>query len=303
MEAYRKGWAAYATQRFGEAEKWLEISIRSDPENAHSHALLGDLAYLRHDLGNAKASWEKALKLNPHLRELQNQIAQAELELQLERSLKPVPWEGLTIRIPSDLPPKDEQLILQNLSEAKARLKDHFQYAPQRPLTVLIYPEKDFYATTHLPMEVLGLFDGKIRIPRQSDIASVLWHEYTHVVVYDLSHGRAPRWLHEGLAQECEEMSQSSRQGGTPRNDAKQMPPLRQLMGIPDRPGEVVVMPASPFYSASHSLVRYLLETWGWDRLRAFLKSLGGGQSVEEALQEIYGWDLDTLERKWNAWG
>lgn len=71
----------------------------------------------------------------------------------------------------------------------------------------------------------------------------MLWHEYAHALVHDLSHGQAPRWLHEGL------------------------------LGIADRPGEAVVMPAGQFYGGSHILVRYLLE--------------------------LKGWDLPTLEQKW----
>lgn len=295
MEAYRKAWAAYATQRYEEAAGWARRSVAADPENPHSHALLGNLAYLKHDLADAKTQWQKALSLNPQLGLIREQIQQVQIELDLEGKLRPANLGPLTIRIPSGLSPEQTQAILQLLSEALDALEKNFQYRIDRPLTVLIYPAGAFYETTQLPTEVLGLFDGKVRLPDRrtsaGDLAPVLRHEVTHAVVYDLSHGLAPRWLQEGLAQECEG---KELQQGRP-------PPLRDLLGIPNSAGEPVWMSVAVFYPASHSLVRYLLETWGWDRMRAFLKGLGEGRPVEDALASVYGWDLVTLERKWNS--
>jgi len=308
MEAYRKAWAAYATQRFEEAKRWANRAIQADPQNVHSYALLGDLAYLEHRLADAKEAWVKALDLNPQLEEIRGQIAQADWELLLEMELQAV-WLGpLTIRLPQSLSPEEAQALLESLSQAMGLLESYFQYRPQRPLTVLIYPQEawgqvsDRSSFTHFPTEVKGLFDGKIRVPATPHVqGSVLWHEYAHAVVYDLSHGRAPRWLQEGLAQESEVIAGGGPLGETGlRPVPREMPPLRALLGISERPGEPVLMPVSQFYPASHLLVRYLLSARGWDRMRAFLNALGQGQSVEWALESIYGWDLTTLERHWH---
>ena len=208
MEAYRKAWAAYAAQHYDEARTWAQRSITADPENPHSHALLGNLAYLKHELADAKKEWQRALSLNPQLNLIYQQIEQAQMELDLEGKLRPAQLGSLTVRVPSALPPDRTQAILQILSETMEALEKNFQYRIQRPLTVLVYPPRAFYESTHLPTEVLGLFDGKVRLPDQGtsvgDLAPILRHEVTHAVVYDLSHGQAPRWLQEGLAQECE---------------------------------------------------------------------------------------------------
>ncbi len=411
MEAYRKAWGAYAAQRFEEADRWAQRAVKADPENGHAFSLMGELAYLRHDLKQARESWEKALALNPQLGgPLKEQIAQAQMEMELERemreaslssssstggsdsrwSLPSTPIEGgndnnLVIRVPKDLPAEQEQAILATLSQAMEGLEPYFQCRVKRPLTVLIYPREVFYGDgLHMPTEVLGLFDGKIRIPaspgrpeqagrfpstgsgrtagaspgrpeqagrfpwtgsgrtagasKDDSLAPVIWHEYAHAVVYDLSHGRAPRWLQEGLAQEAERLAKAAvlRQasfdsvrpeqsrransaqderltpyGDSPRGDTPQggVSPsgtvpglsLRSLLGIAERPGEPVLMPANQFYAASHNLVEYLLELKGWDGMRRVLKALGAGQSVEEALRAEYGWNLETLEKKWKG--
>lgn len=320
MEAYRRAWAAYETQRFEEAQDWAHRAVRADRENAHAHALLGDLCYLRHDLEGAKGEWAQALALAPHLTAIGGQMAQAEMELALESRMEPVQLGSLVVRVPrSVIPAKagikvktdprlrgDDHPILATLEQAVEGLEPYFGYRPQRPLTVLIYPRESFYAATHLPAQVLGLFDGKIRVPESSVVgARVLWHEYAHALVHDLSHGQAPRWLHEGLAQEAEGLGQDARPQGTVRAELvearTELPPLRRLLGIADRPGEAVVMPAGQFYAGAHDLVRYLLGLKGWDRMRRLLGALGEGEPVEAALERLYGWDLRTLEQKWRA--
>ena len=345
MEAYRKAWSAYGAQDYASAEEWGKRAVRADPENAHALALLGDLAYLKDDLAAAKESWERALKGNPALTAIQRQIAQAEMEMKLEAEMEPVAVGSLVVRIPRVIASEAKQLrgqalflkqpeltgekvpdpfshndVIRVLQEAMAGLEPYFQYRVSRPLAVLIYPREAFYEMNHVPTEVLGLFDGKIRIPASAGMAesmssprgggseSVLWHEYTHAVVHDLTHGRAPRWLHEGLAQEAERLRgqalflKQPEITGEKVPDPFSHPPLRAVLGISERPGEPVVMPAGLFYAASRSLVRTLLELKGWDRMRRFLAALGGGASVEEALETVYGLDLLTLEKRWREW-
>jgi len=136
-------------------------------------------------------------------------------------------------------------------------------------------------------------------------------------LVYDLSNGRAPRWLHEGLAQEAERIAEAPllRQAQDERqpdphlreDGSSSLPPLRQLLGIAEEPGRPstssgrMEMTVGQFYSASHQLIRFLLEAKGWDRMRVYLKGLGQGQSVEEATQAVYGWTLTALEKKWRS--
>ena len=58
--------------------------------------------------------------------------------------------------------------------------------------------------------EIVGLFDGKIRVPFAQVntftplVVSILTHELAHAMITEATKDRAPRWLQEGLAQHVE---------------------------------------------------------------------------------------------------
>jgi hypothetical protein len=54
-------------------------------------------------------------------------------------------------------------------------------------------------------------------------------------------------------------------------------------------------------YSQSYSLVKFLLETYGREEMNSLLLQLRDGVAIEEALQAVYGFDVDGLEDAWRA--
>jgi len=81
---------------------------------------------------------------------------------------------------------------------------------------VVFYSDADFRDATGLPAALVGggfyhLLDGKIRIalkglsPGDPWLRAVLYHEYTHALIYAITRGNnPPRWVHEGLAVQME---------------------------------------------------------------------------------------------------
>jgi tetratricopeptide (TPR) repeat protein len=99
-------------------------------------------------------------------------------------------------------------------SEVTRVLEDQFQslrnqlrYTPPDPIVVILYTQEAFRDVTRLPDWAGALNDGKIRVPVQgletvSDaLTRTLRHELTHSFVFQKTSGRAPTWVHEGLAQ------------------------------------------------------------------------------------------------------
>jgi hypothetical protein len=52
-------------------------------------------------------------------------------------------------------------------------------------------------------------------------------------------------------------------------------------------------------YSQSYSIVKFLIETYGQDKMNALLITLRDGTTVDDALLTVYGFDIDGLENAW----
>ncbi len=91
-----------------------------------------------------------------------------------------------------------------------ATLESQLDFSPPEQIGVILYTEQSFADITRAPSWAGAINDGRIRIPVQGltsvtpELGRVLKHELTHSFVGQKSHGRAPTWLQEGVAQYME---------------------------------------------------------------------------------------------------
>ena len=52
-------------------------------------------------------------------------------------------------------------------------------------------------------------------------------------------------------------------------------------------------------YGESYSIVKYLIDTYGQDKITALLVAFRAGTTTDDALLQTYGFDIDGLEDKW----
>jgi hypothetical protein len=52
-------------------------------------------------------------------------------------------------------------------------------------------------------------------------------------------------------------------------------------------------------YSQSYSITRFLIETYGQEEMTALLLALTDGMTIDEALIQTYGFDIEGLEDAW----
>ena len=129
---------------------------------------------------------------------------------------------------------------------------------------------------------------------------STMVHEMTHLLIdeaVDSPFAVVPAWLNEGLAMYFE-----PRQTG--RNSALissarrgELMRLRNMGSVPGRPHDV-----GAFYAQARSVVRFMMDSYGEDRMSAVLRAIDGGLRIDQAVQDIYGMSLDDLEREWRVW-
>lgn len=129
----------------------------------------------------------------------------------------------------------------------------------------------------------------------------IMAHEITHLVIHQLIYGPLavlPSWLDEGLAMNAE---------GDLRLDlaimlkdaiaSNSLFSLRSLSGaFPAGYDE-----AGLAYAESFSVVKFLLNTYGREKMQALITAFKDGSNPDEALMSVYGFDVVGLEQEWRA--
>ena len=141
------------------------------------------------------------------------------------------------------------------------------------------------------------LVDGSNDVFVGDNILSTTAHEFTHLLVADAagsSYGQIYTWLNEGLAVYSEgSNSEFGRYVNTAiRNDS--VPPLASLRTYAGTPEETLRN-----YGLGHSVVTYMLDTYGQEPMTALFASIRKVHNFEKALEEAYGLTIFELDNEW----
>ena len=181
---------------------------------------------------------------------------------------------------------------------------------PERPIKIYVYASSsDLLGAMIFPYE----WTGGVAFTEFSTIAigigpsSLDWgkralvHELTHLVVHQATfspYGQLPTWLDEGLAMYSEGELEShfrSRLQTAIRED--NLISVRSLCSAFSAQTEE----AHLSYAQSFSLVEYLLDNYGQDKMLDLLTLFKEGATYDEALSEVYDFDIDGLDARWRA--
>ena len=124
-------------------------------------------------------------------------------------------------------------------------------------------------------------------------------HELTHVLVGHLTFsclGDVPTWLNEGLAVYSEGKLDTASESQL--EDAIRDDTLLTVRSLSSGFSEVADK-AYLSYSQSYSITKFLVETHGQEKMTNLLVSLRDGSTIDEALLQTYGFDVDGLELGW----
>lgn len=127
-------------------------------------------------------------------------------------------------------------------------------------------------------------------------------HEMTHIVVDRYSFScvtSTPNWFDEGYAQYQEgEPDQHSVALLEHAVESDTLLSVRELGQIFSNDPDV----ARLSYAQSLSLVTFLLEEYGEDKIPLLLNQFKAGTPEDRALEEVYGMNRDELEAAWREW-
>jgi tetratricopeptide (TPR) repeat protein len=172
-------------------------------------------------------------------------------------------------------------------------------YSPER-IPVVLHDSEEFHDITQAPSWMGALYDGRIKLPvhgldRGSPILDrTVRHEYAHAIVSQLTRGRCPVWLNEGVAIWAEESVDGER-----RAWAEAAVAGRELFFLADLQGPFSELPKdriSVAYAQSYLTVRRLLDDFGAGDVRALLTAIGSGTPLQEAFVNVFSRTLGDFE-------
>jgi tetratricopeptide (TPR) repeat protein len=283
---------------FKESLAYLDKAKRIAPKNADVYKLAGWAYYGMNRPDLAVIEWRKALELRPD-GEVQAALAKAERDKQEEESYRENESTHFQLKYSGAAEPALAREVLHTLEGHFSQIESELNYTPPEPIGVVLYTQDAFSDITRAPKWVGALNDGRIRVPVQglsgvnAELSRVLRHELTHSFVQQKTHGRAPTWMQEGLAQWMEGKRSDENAGVLVQiYDQGQAASLGKLegswMGLPD---EVVHYA----YAWGLANVEYIVETQGMADMERIMDRVGAGSTTEEALHEVVRDDYGDL--------
>ena len=291
-----------------EAKVLVQQALQLTPEHVEAYSLLGEIEYGSQRLKEARAAWKKALELDPSRQELAKRLEQVTQELPVESNLERLPQAYFDFRYASTLESPVSYEIRDALLQARKVVGGDFALWPSYKLVVLLYSDEDFRALRkEKPEWVAGEFDGKIRVPvpegevNLAAMKTILFHEYTHALVHDLTGGQCPTWLNEGLAEyEGRRHMVGALSTLTHAMENNGLVPWARLddsFGLSLTAEQVRLA-----YEQSYSILRYLVERYGFWRIRRVLRDLSQGMALDAALAQEFHIKVARLEDTWRKW-
>jgi hypothetical protein len=276
--------------QFKESLVYLEKAKDVAPKNADVYKLAGWAYYGMNRLDSAVSEWRKALELRPDA-EVQAALEKAERDRKEEESYRENESAHFQLKYSGAAEPALARDVLHTLEGHFAQIESELNYTPPEPIGVVLYTQDAFSDITRAPGWVGALNDGRIRVPVQgltsvnSELSRVLRHELTHSFIQQKTHGRAPTWMQEGMAQWMEGKRSDESAGVLVQvYDAGQAAALGNLegswMGLP---AEV----ARYAYAWALANVEYIVETQGMTDMEKILDRVGAGSTSETAVHEV----------------
>jgi tetratricopeptide (TPR) repeat protein len=283
---------------FKQALEYLERAKRVAPKNADVYKLAGWAYSGMNRPDQAVAEWKKALELRPDADTLAA-LEKAKRDKQEEENYKENESAHFQLKYNGAAAPALAREVLRTLEGHYEQIESQLNYSPPEPIGVILYTQQGFADITRAPGWVGALNDGRIRVPVQglsgvdSELSRVLRHELTHSFIQQKTHGRAPTWIQEGMAQWMEgKRSDENAAVLIQIYDAGQAAPLGRLegswMGLS---GDV----ARYSYAWALANVEYIVEKQGMGDMERILDRLAAGSETEAALKEVLRDDYEEL--------
>ncbi len=288
------------TGNASQAVTYSQRAVSAAPRSPDAYTVLGYAQQASDHTKEAVASWKHSLELRPDPA-VQQYLDKAQREQNVETDFAQRESSHFVMHYEGKQTSEAFRgQILAALESDYDDLVRDLGTPPRDNILVTLYTEQAFFDVTRAPSWTGALNDGKLRIPisglssMTSELAHVLKHELAHSFINQLSAGRCPIWLHEGIAQleEPKSLGSDGRQLAQLFKTQRNIP-LNVLEGSFMRfsGGEAYVA-----YAESLAAVSYINDSYGMGDIQRILQLLSQGSSTEAALRATIHSDYGQLE-------
>jgi tetratricopeptide (TPR) repeat protein len=288
------------TGNASQAVTYAQRAVSAAPRSPDAYTVLGYAQQASDHTKEAIASWKHSLELRPDPA-VQQYLDKAQREQNVETDFAQRESSHFVMHYEGKQTSEAFRgQILAALESDYDDLVRDLGTPPRDNILVTLYTEQAFFDVTRAPSWSGALNDGKLRIPisglnsMTSELAHVLKHELAHSFINQLSAGRCPIWLHEGIAQleEPKSLGSDGRQLSQLFNSQHNIP-LNVLEGsfMNLSSGQAYVA-----YAESLAAVSYINDSYGMGDIQKLLQLLSQGSSTESALRATIHSDYGQLE-------
>ena len=198
--------------------------------------------------------------------------------------------------------------------EAIERFRASFGFEVERPIRVVVYgSQRDLLGA--LPVQsaewIGGIADPELHViltgvppgpGAETELRRILSHEVVHLMVAQATQNpfnSPPAWLDEGLATFYQSVDDPRMESILQRAVREgRLIPVRALnSSFPVDPEQALLS-----YAESRSIVQFIVEQLGEERMAALLRVFRDGVSYDEAVQVALGMTIEELDEAWKAW-
>jgi tetratricopeptide (TPR) repeat protein len=288
------------------AETTFRDLLKRNPDNTVALNYLAELHWRKEELDEAREYWKKSLavKDDPEVRE---RLRRLDKEQSASANYDSTISSHFLIRYDGGYGLSAfTSEISQYLEDAYRKLSAQYDFFPDEPFVVVLYPRQDYFNVMDVPMWSGGANDGKIKLPVKGvsslndELRAVLLHELSHSFVDKKTLKNCPAWLHEGLAKysEGERMTAQGKQLLKTMIASNNLPRFQRLSGSF---AGVNAQTAAVLYLQSLSFIDYLIERHRLYQMNQLLERLGNQESLQEAFEKVYLVRLEDMENRWRT--
>jgi tetratricopeptide (TPR) repeat protein len=301
---------AEALRRAGRTGEARELLVRVVQGDRAGQRMDPGTLYQLADLLAAEGNFDTALKLvakaNAQLpyEAGDERIRQLQMEKRLAASSEIYRSPHFEIHYPplrGDAFARDAARILE---AERSRLQAWIPLSSSKITEVHLLHFDDFQAGYSPGLDILGLYDGKIRVPLGDApkfvpfVVSILTHELAHAMIAERTGDRAPHWFQEGLAQHVEMFQQGVNpiQGYRDKGNLLGFPLLEPAIGSLS-PAFVAIG-----YDESRWTLHYVEHRYGREGIHRLLNAFNAGKTTPEAIATL-GPSTEQFDHDLWQWG